>query len=72
MEAKQVVALLDEAIELLDDLNGRLDMFENQRYWGLKKKVDRFKNIGEQLHTALDLIETADESADGQRIKASV
>jgi hypothetical protein len=61
MDTKQVNALLDEAVELLDDLKGRFDMFENQRYWRLNKKIEHHYRLSSPLQTALSTIDTTDD-----------
>jgi hypothetical protein len=61
MDAKQEAALLDEAIEFLDDLKGRFDMFEGQRYWRLKKKIVHYKRLSNLLQIALSTIDTTDD-----------
>jgi hypothetical protein len=58
--SEQRLALLTEAMEMLDDMRSRMGMFENQRYGRLHAKVTHHNRLNMRLHLALSGVDTTD------------
>jgi hypothetical protein len=59
--SEQRLALLLEALELLEDLRGKMALFQNQHYQNLKTRADMHTRLTEAQHLRLAEIETVDE-----------
>lgn len=59
---KHTQAMLNEAMELLDDAFCNLGMFQRQQYSNLRKRFEQHKAINNNLHTALNNIAVNDNS----------
>ncbi|MDP9077731.1 MAG: hypothetical protein M3O71_09940 [Bacteroidota bacterium] len=50
--------MLREAMEMLDDVQRYMGMFQRQRYGKLKRQFDQHESLGKELQTALNGIDT--------------